>query len=83
MKNKNLNFIIAFIAIVTLIHFGCKREKLDSKKGNFIFSGMGSDGISSYIPTINDSSIIERQIRWIARGIPDLVQNDTKYNEGC
>jgi hypothetical protein len=63
------------MAIVSILYIGCRKEKLVN--GNNGFPNIGSIALTPSNPTIADSSIIERQLRWIARGIPNLAQFDT------
>ena len=78
MKKKSLIFFAAFLAVVCLIYVGCKKEKIVAMNGNPNSEfNPNSIAISTTIPTISDPRVIERQLRWIARGIPELAQNNS------
>jgi hypothetical protein len=74
MKKNSLIFFTAFLAVVGLVYIGCKKEKLIN--GEHLGIDKGSVALTASNPSIADSSIIERQLRWIARGIPDMAQNN-------
>lgn len=74
MKKKKLIFFASFLAAATFIYVGCKKEKITDQKGKL---DLGSIAISSTTPIVSDPLLIERQLRWIARGIPDLAQNNS------
>lgn len=78
MEKRKLLFFAAFLVAASLIYVGCKKERFGDDKGNPIEKfNPRSIAISATTPTVSDPRAIERQLRWIARGIPDLAQNNS------
>lgn len=74
MKKNNVFFCLTYLVSVLLIYAGCRREKQD-----LLFSNTGGiDQVAVTIP-LSDSLKIFKQLKWIARGIPNIVQSNASF----